>query len=83
MKTKLIIAGFLLASLAGCTDAQRANLSSFGSRHKITLYSGDKIIGQWTSTGKIIHGEGGRASFKDEASEKLVEIYGTWIIEQN
>jgi len=68
--------------LSGCSDAERAGLSAWGQKHRITLYSGGQVVGQWESTGKIedeAHGDG--RYFKDDKTGRLVSISGTYVIE--
>ena len=51
-RTTLLLAVSLTALLAGCTDAQQANLGSFGDKHKITCFSGGVEVASGESTGK-------------------------------
>ena len=73
----------ITASLCGCKDATRAQFFSIGSKHRVSLYCGDKQIKQWVSTGNVsneAHSDG--YYFEDEETHRLVEISGTVIIEQ-
>lgn len=50
---KLSIALLTLITLAGCTDAERSRLGSYGDPGAITCYSGGEQIYVGHSTGKI------------------------------
>jgi hypothetical protein len=88
MKTfaRLALGLALLSTLTftgGCTDAQMSKFGALGSRHRITLYSGGKQVGQWTSTGAISNEEHSDGFyFKDDATNKIVRLSGTAVIEQ-
>lgn len=79
---KLLLTITLLALLLGCTDADTAQLASYGKKHKITLYGNNGIIiKSWTSTGAITSNSGDGCLFKDETTKLMIEIRGTMIIE--
>lgn len=80
---KLALAAALLAVLTSCTAAGRANLGAIGSNHKVLLYSGGQLVGQWESYG-VVHNEGQSDGFyfEDAKTHKLIELTGTVVIEQ-
>ena len=68
---------------SGCKDATTAQWRSMGTKHRVTLYSGGKVVGTWNSTGNVSnekHSDG--YYFEDDQTHKLVEISGTVVIEQ-
>lgn len=68
---------------SGCKDATMAQFQSLGSRHKITLYSGGKVVGTWISTGNVSNeSQSDGWYFEDESTHLLVEVAGTMTIEQ-
>jgi hypothetical protein len=78
-----LVAGLLLlgGALAGCSRANRAAMSAWSMEHHIKQYSGDKLIGEWCSTGKInseTHSDG--KYFEDLKTKKLVMISGHVVI---
>jgi hypothetical protein len=70
--------------LVGCTDAGCAKTAtSLNSRHKIQLYSGGKLIGEWTSTGKVMDDDSGSGYyFVDEKTKLLVRVQGDAVVEE-
>lgn len=80
MKSLLIILA-ISTILSGCTDAAVSQLGGLGSRHKIELYSGGKLVGEWIATGKVLNSSNSDGyHFKDEASKVNIEISGDVII---
>jgi hypothetical protein len=83
MKRSLLLASLLVASLAACTDAQRADTFSIGSHFQITLYAyNGTVIKQWQSQGKVLPEEGSDGWKFTDHNGKLVRISGTVDIEQ-
>ena len=78
--------GLVVLALAlgiGCSNAQKAKIGAWGEKHKITLYSGGKKVGEWTCTGRIENEEGSDGFFfLDDKTGKLVRICGTAVIER-
>jgi hypothetical protein len=74
---------FVIAALAGCTDADRAQLGAFGNKFEITLYSASgSVIKQWRSNGKVQtedHSDGWY--FMDATTGKLVRVSGTVVVD--
>ena len=71
----------LLATLAACTAADLANITTLGSAGDITCYSGGQVIFTGRSTGKIAteqQSDGWR--FVDAASGKLIRVSGDCVI---
>jgi hypothetical protein len=72
----------LLAGLPdfGFTDAKKANVASFGKRHRIEHCHADGGLATWTSTGAPAVAVGGWVYFKDEQTEKVVWIHGDDVV---
>ena len=49
----LLIASLVIIACAGCKDDTWAQYHSLGTRHKVSLYSGGKLVRQWISTGNV------------------------------
>lgn len=82
MKTMILIVVAIAALLAGCTDAQKANIGSLGTPGAVKCYSGGKIIYEGKSTGKIekvSRSDGWQ--FKDANTGKFVRVSGDCLIE--
>lgn len=62
-------------------DASRAEITSIGSQHKITLYSGGIKIGQWYSNGSPIVPDKIGCSFVEYKTNTPIYIRGDIIIE--
>jgi hypothetical protein len=77
---------FILLSiifLLGCSRAQRANIMAVGSKHRITLYSGNIAVRTWVTTGSVENEEKSDGYyFQDDATKKLVRVSGAVVIEQ-
>lgn len=81
MIAALVLATAMLAT--GCTDAATAGLFAIGSQHRVQLYSGGKLVGEWTSTGAVKNeNQSDGYFFKDQASGKLICVTGTIVITQ-
>jgi hypothetical protein len=72
---------FSVLALAGCTDATKANWTTLGSPGDVTCYSGNMVIYQGRSTGKIqtVQNSDGW-EFKDAATGKFVRVSGPCVI---
>jgi len=71
----------LLMMNTSCTDAQREKWNSLGNKHTVQLYSGGKLVREWTSTGKVSSEEGSDGYFfKDEECQCIVEVSGDVVI---
>ena len=76
----LIILGTLVFTFLG-TDATRSKIMAFGSGATIKCYSGDVVIYEGKSTGKIKSEEYSDGYyFKDAADKKLKEVSGNCVI---
>jgi len=67
--------------LMGCTDTDFASFSAIGNAAEITCYSGDKIIFEGKSTGRVqtvSHSDGWE--FKDAATGKFIRVSGPCVI---
>ena len=71
-----------LGFFGGCSYANRSEISSWGKKHRVTLYSGGKQIGQWVASGKVENeSQSNGYYFQDDATGKLVRINGDVVIE--
>lgn len=77
---KTLIALFAALALAGCTDAERANLFSYGDQALVTCYSGGVAIFEDTSTGKIVSLDGDGFAFKSATTGKMTRAYADCIL---
>lgn len=79
----LSVISLLFILLTGCKDSDRAQWRSMSSKHRVTVYSGGKAVGVWTSTGNVSNQEHSDGYyFEDEETHKLIEVSGTVVIEQ-
>lgn len=70
-----------VAFLAGCTDASRAAIGSYGSESKVICYSGGKAVYEDESTGKVGSGEGEEGIvFKSKTTGKYVRAFADCIV---
>ncbi len=77
----ILVAGLSLGMLSGCSNANRAAFSAWGKKHKVELYSGGKLIGQWTTSGKIENeSQSNGYYFQDDKTGNIVMINGDCII---
>ena len=70
----------MVLALAGCTDAQMSSFGALGSEARITCYSGNAVIFDSESTGKVMEAEGNGLAFRDKASGKYVRAYADCIV---
>ena len=65
----------------GCTDAERAKLSGFGSAHSVKCYSGGIVIYEGTASGKVqSEAKSDGYYFNDKETGKLMEVAGNCVI---
>jgi hypothetical protein len=67
-----------IALMTGCTDTEMASAQAYGKPHHIKQFACGTLIGEWTSTGKVMsaeHSDGYR--FEDSRTHKIVEVSGT------
>jgi len=85
MKKSLLLASLCAIALTttACSDVTKAQLTAWGSAHRITLYAADgTVIKTWDTDGKITSASGSDGyEFKDKATGKLVQCSGTVIVE--
>jgi hypothetical protein len=80
MKILIIITLFLTA----CTDAQFGKISALGGSAKVVCYSGDLLIYEGESTGKVSNSsQSDGYYFIDKKDNKLKEVSGNCIITYN
>lgn len=78
---KLILSFLIVMTATSCTDAQRAQVSTYGSPGEITCYSGGKEIYHGKSTGKIISEKDSDGwYFSEEGSGQLIRVSADCII---
>ena len=78
---KRFILFLCLFGIASCTDAQLAKFSSLGDPSRITCYSGEKLIFDACSTGKVSSSESSDGYyFNESTTNNLVEVSGNCII---
>jgi hypothetical protein len=78
---KRILCLTCLVFALGCTDAEWDRTLNYGTHFKIEMYSGGKLVREWTSTGKIDsekHSDG--YYFRDKETGKLVTVSGDVVI---
>lgn len=73
----------IMATLAGCTDAEYSQYASYGEAANIECYSGGQAYYRGRSTGKIhteAHSDGWY--FQEQGSNHLVRVSGSCMIRQ-
>ncbi|HEY4437664.1 MAG TPA: hypothetical protein VGN40_16055 [Lelliottia sp.] len=80
----IAVAGISLALVAGgCTDADMANIGSYGSKSTITCYSGGASVFKDESTGKVATSKSGAGVYyKSSKTGRFVHTYADCIVEQ-
>ena len=78
MKKMIVVAMVLV--LAGCTDAERSKFGAYGSEAVITCYSGNAVIFDDESTGKVLEADGNGIAFRSKSSGKYVRAYADCIV---
>lgn len=76
---RILLIGMLF--LVGCTDAEFSNITSIGSTAHITCYSGERVIYDGYSTGKVstvTNSDGWQ--FKDSSTGKFMRVSGPCVI---
>ena len=80
MKKLLVIVALLVGTI-GCTDAQKAKIGGLGNTFHVEMYSGGKLVREWTSTGKVqSEGDSDGYFFMDSKTNKLVEVSGDVVV---
>lgn len=80
---KLLITAALavaVASTAGCTDAEMANMFAYGDQAEVTCYSGGQVIFQDVSTGKVVPLEGDGFTYKSAKTGQFVRAFADCIL---
>jgi len=81
MNKNLIALVAVGVALTGCTNAEMSQYTSLGSPGEITCYSGNIVIYQGKSTGKILTEKGSDGwYFEDAATRRLVRVSGACVI---
>lgn len=80
MKCFILVSSLLLV-LTSCSDAKRGKIMSWGSSRSIKCYSGEKIIYDGVSTGKILSETNSDGYyFTEKGTNKLLEVSGNCVI---
>lgn len=87
MRVRVLVAALLGAVLlsAGCSPAERTRKFGIGylSNYVVTMYSGGQAVRTWHTSGKVTsEGESDGYYFIDRDTNKLVEVAGDLVIEQ-
>lgn len=73
----------IAAVCCGCTDAGWDHTFNYGGEHKITLYSGGKAVGVWTSTGRILNEDNTDGYiFRCKETDEFTIVNGDVVIER-
>ena len=78
-----VCAVMLVLGLSGMAcSAWRGAAKSWGFSHKISMYSGGKLVREWKSVGKVSNeGNSDGYYFMDQATNQLVVVSGDVAIE--
>ena len=79
-QVKKIIALLAVATLVGCTDAERASFGAYGDEARIVCYSGARIIFDDVSTGKVAQLDGDGITFKSKKTGGYVRAFADCIV---
>lgn len=75
------IVALMALAAAGCTDAEVSRVMAFGDPHRIKVYSGGVMIGEWVTTGTVLNeGASDGYVFTDAATGQMVRVSGEVII---
>lgn len=77
---RFLIAASTITILAGCTDAERASFAAYGNESQITCYSGNGVIYEDTSTGKVAQLDGDGITFKSKTTGRYVRAFADCIV---
>lgn len=78
---KSIIFVVAVAFLSGCTDAGMSKITNLGSSARVTCWSGNTVIYEGESTGKVLNEKDSDGYFfKDKADGNLKEVSGNCVI---
>lgn len=70
-----------IATITGCTDVERAQISALGDPASVKCWSATEVIFEGRSTGVVTSPEGSDGyRFMDAATGKLVEVSGNCVI---
>lgn len=79
--SKFVLILLAMFAAIGCTDAQFDKYANLGNSGHITCFSGNIIIYDGFSTGKILSEENSDGYFfRDKSNGKLMEVSGNCII---
>jgi len=77
---KKFAVAMLVVALAGCTDAERARLGTYGSEAAIKCYSGGQEIFSDVSTGKVVSLDGDGFAYKSKKTGRYVRAFADCIL---
>ena len=68
-------------AITGCTDTDRASLAALGNAHHVVCYSGERVIYEGNSTGRVQSPkESDGWQFEDAKTRLLTEVSGNCVI---
>lgn len=71
----------VVVALSGCTDAGMAKIASYGNTSLVQCYSGERLIYEGQSTGKVsTEANSDGYFFEDAATGLLMEVSGNCVI---
>ena len=65
--------------LAGCTDANRSSLMSYGAEARVVCYSGGVVVFDDVSSGKVQKLDGDGIAFQSKTTNKHVRAFADCI----
>lgn len=78
---EMLCLAVIIGSCFACTDTQYAAFNALGSQHHIQCWSGDSVIYEGNSTGRVLSPDGSDGwRFEDAETRKLVEVSGNCVI---
>jgi hypothetical protein len=78
---RIVTLALVVAAASRCTDAEVSRLMAYGDPHRIRVYSGGVLIGEWTTTGAVINEpQSDGYLFTDAATNEMVRVSGEVII---
>ena len=81
---KPLMLALVLIVVAGCSSSERARMNplAYSKRYTVTLYSGGSAVKTWTAKGKVqSEEESDGYYFVDQATDHLIDVSGTVVIE--
>jgi len=77
---KSLVLSMVMVACLGC-DARISQFQAIGAKHHIELWSGGKMVREWTSTGKVLTETNSDGYyFCDVETQRLVRVTGDLVI---